>query len=171
MLYSVILKNFTKVLDFSEEEGDFEEVLLGILKANNREKEFYYVQYLNYDFHFLHHEQFTFACITYQDIGMVSLTLYMEQVIQFLTSLKQHFLNIYTSERDQFTLQLSSVIKNLMDKFRQTANEDKFAKVEQELKLVEKEKHDILRETISKDACLDLLMPKVENLKKNVNVD
>ncbi len=70
MIYSIILKNMKLIMDFSEEDGDFQEVLFGILKANRQSNEFYVVNYLHYGFYFMHEEEFTFACICTTDIGM-----------------------------------------------------------------------------------------------------
>lgn len=69
MIYSNILNNYSIVSDFSEVEGDFQQVLLGVLKANRRKNEFYYISYLNYDFYFLHKDEYTFSCIANSNVG------------------------------------------------------------------------------------------------------
>jgi hypothetical protein len=69
MIYTNILHNFSIVSDFSEEEGDFQQVLLGVLKANRKPNEFYYISYLNYDFYFLHKDEYTFSCIANSNVG------------------------------------------------------------------------------------------------------
>jgi hypothetical protein len=69
MIYTNILQNYSIVSDFSEVEGDFQQVLLGVLKANRRQNEFYYISYLNYDFYFLHKDEYTFSCIANSNVG------------------------------------------------------------------------------------------------------
>jgi len=69
MIYTIILCNYTSISDFSEEEGDYQQVLLGVLKANRKSNEFYYISYLNYDFYFLHKDEYTFSCIANPNIG------------------------------------------------------------------------------------------------------
>lgn len=69
MIYSVILRNLTIISDFSEQDGDFPEVLLGVLKANKKQNDFYLISYMQYGFYFLHKDEFTFSCISNSSIG------------------------------------------------------------------------------------------------------
>jgi len=71
MIYSIILRNFSLVTDFSEEEGDFQDVLIGVLKANRKPNEFYVINYLHYGFFFLHKDEYTFACISNTNLGII----------------------------------------------------------------------------------------------------
>jgi hypothetical protein len=77
MIYSIILKNYSIVSDFSEDEGDFQQVLLEVLKANRKQSEFYLIPYDEYGYYFMHKDEFTFACITNSDIGKYFPNIYL----------------------------------------------------------------------------------------------
>ena len=73
MIYTVIIKNSTIIADYSESEGDFQQVSLKILKSitNNKSKEPHtndinnlVVQYEKYEFNILIDKFFTYMCIT-----------------------------------------------------------------------------------------------------------
>ena len=161
MIYSIILKNYSIISDFSEEEGDFQEVLTGILKANKRQNEFYLINYLHYGFFFLHHEELTFACISNKDVDQ-------EKVLLFLNALKNSFLEIYSKEKDNFTFKVTNLMRDLMGQYKDNISNDKFERIEQELKQIEKEKFEIIKQTIDKEMCLDSLISNSENLKRSV---
>ena len=163
MIYSIILKNYSIVSDFSEDEGDFQQVLLGVLKANKKPIEFYEISYLHYQFYFLHKEEFTFSCITSGNIDQ-------EKVILYLNTLKTSFMEIYNRERDSFALKVTNLMRELMSKYKDHVVDDKFQRIEHELKEIETEKFNILKQTLDKDMYLDTLISKSDSLKKSVKI-
>jgi hypothetical protein len=162
MIYSVILKNYSLVSDFSEDEGDFQEVLIGILKANKKHTEFYCISYMNYDFYFLHKDEYTFSCIAGSKVDE-------EKVLLFLNTLKQSFYDMYQREKENFTLKITNIMRDLMEHYKENVANDKFDKIERELKEIEKDKAEILRMTIDKEVVLDSLIDKSEKLKQTVS--
>lgn len=161
MFYSIILKNLSIVADYSEEDGDFQEVLLGVLKANRSSTEFYEINYLQYNFYFMHKDEFTFACIS-------NLNVDQEKIHLFLNSLKVKFFEVYIGERDHFTLKVTNLIKDLMSKYKDSMiSMDKFEIIQEELKEVENQKLNILKQTFEKEMALDTLISKSDNLKRN----
>ncbi len=160
MLYSVVLKNLSIITDFSEDEGDFQEVLFGVFKANRNHMEFYEISYLHYAFYFLHKEEYTFACITNQNVDQ-------EKVLFFLSTLKQSFYEILQKERDHFTLKLTNTMRDLMGQYKEEIREDKFERVEHELREIESQKFNILKQTLDKEMALDSLITKSDSLKQD----
>ncbi len=161
MIYSIILKNYSIVSDFSEDEGDFQQVLVGVLKANRRPIEFYEISYLHYQFYFLHKDEFTFSCITSGNIDQ-------EKVVLYLNTLKNSFLDMHNKERDSFALKVTNLIRELMYKYKEHVVDNKFQRIEHELKQIETEKHNILKQALDKDMYLDTLITKSDSLKKSV---
>ncbi len=159
MIYSIILKNLSIISDFSEDEGDFQEVLLGVLRANRTQNEFYEINYLHYAFYFMHKDEFTFACIS-------SLNIDQEKILLFLNNLKASFYEIYNKERDHFTLKVMNMMRELMGKYKDNMRNDKFDRVQHELKEIESQKFDILKQTLDKEMCLSSLISKSDNLKQ-----
>ena len=160
MLYSIVLKSNSIVTDFSEDEGDFQEVLLGVFKANRSSQDFYEISYLHYSFYFLSKDEYTFACITNQNVNQ-------EKVLLFLSTLKQSFFQMLNKERDHFTLKLTNTMKELMSSYREEVKEDKFERLEHELREIESQKFNILQQTLDKEMALDSLITKSDSLKQN----
>jgi len=158
MIYSIILKNYSIISDYSEEDGDFQQVLLGVLKANRSPNEFYEINYLHYGFYFLHKDEFTFSCIS-------GLNVDQEKIVLFLNTMKQSFFEIY-KEKDHFTLKVTNMMRDLMSKYKDHMRDDKFEKLEHQLKEVETQKFDILKQTLDKEMCLHSLISKSDNLKR-----
>jgi hypothetical protein len=65
---------------------------------------------------------------------------------------------------------MTTIIKNLMDHYRENLMNDKFDKIEHELKEIEKDKHEVLKLTLEKDMALDSLITKSDNIKKTVGI-
>ncbi len=86
----------------------------------------------------------------------------------FLNTLKQSFFDIYTKEKESFTLKMTTKIKNLVDHYRENIVSNKFDRIEHELKEIEKDKHEVLKLTLDKDMALDSLITKSDNIKKTV---
>ena len=55
-----------------------------------------------------------------------------------------------------------------MDQYRENIVNDKFDKIEHELKEIEKDKHEVLKLTLDKDMALDSLITKSDNIKRTV---
>ena len=86
----------------------------------------------------------------------------------FLNKLKQSFFDIYTKEKESFTIKMTTIIKNLVDHYRENVVSNKFDRIEHELKEIEKDKHEVLKLTLDKDMALDTLITKSDNIKKTV---
>jgi len=115
MLYSVILKNYTPIAEFSEEgEADFLEILTGLWKTNKQSVEFYVLPYQSYEFCFLQGQEYTFAGITRENTGITYNKFLQDQekVLFFLQSLKKRFYEI--SSKENLTFQSTLVLKELM---------------------------------------------------------
>lgn len=61
-------------------------------------------------------------------------------------------------------------MKDLMEQYRDNLANDKYTKIEHELKAIENEKFEMLQQVIEKDMCLDSLISKSENLKQTVSL-
>ena len=107
MIYSAIFHSYTVVADYSEEGGDFGVTLSKILKANRQPLEFYMITYLNYDCFFLHKDDYTFSCISGQNLDH-------EKILLFLQSLREQFFSICRNEKDSLTLKSTNLIRDLM---------------------------------------------------------
>ena len=78
------------------------------------------------------------------------------------------FLEIYNRERDSFALKVTNLIRELMSKYKDHVVDDKFLRIEHELKEIETEKCNILKQTLDKEMYLDTIISKSDSLKKNV---
>jgi hypothetical protein len=107
MIYSAILLNYSIISDYSEEQGDFQITITKLLKFNKQPIEFYVVPYQNYDFYFLHKNDYTFSCMAYQHLDN-------EKILLFLQTLKDQFLTLCKTEKDNLTLKTTNLLKNLM---------------------------------------------------------
>ena len=71
MSYSLILRNQNIIADYSETEGDFQQVAMKILKtlkhSPNNSQNSIVVNYEQFDFNILIEDSFTFVCLTKSD--------------------------------------------------------------------------------------------------------
>ena len=107
MIYSAIIQNHTIIADYSENPGDFNVILLKILKANKQSIEFYVIPYQNYEFYFLQEEPYIYSCI-------VNTNTDNEKVLLFLQTLKEKFIAICAEEKDNLTLKTTNLIRETM---------------------------------------------------------
>lgn len=169
MIYSVILKNISTVGDYSEEEGDFQEVLIKVLKANKNKNEFYYIPYLHYGFFFSHKDDYTFASISNTNIGIIILNyIDQEKAFLFLNTLQDSFFGLCINDKQNFTYTVTKMIKELMGQFKDYISNDKIELIEHELKVIQKQKEDNIKAVFEKENILDNLLTKSDNLKKTV---
>lgn len=107
MIYSAIINSNTIIGDYSENSGDFNIILIKILKANKQPIKFYVVPYQNYDFYFLQEEPYVFSCIVNNNTDN-------EKVLLYLQSLKERFFTLCSDEKDNLTLKTTNLIRDLM---------------------------------------------------------
>jgi hypothetical protein len=107
MIYSAIILNNTIISDYSEDQGDFQLTIIKLLKANRQPIEFYVVPFQNYDFYFLHKDSYTFSCMAQQNLDS-------EKILLYLQTLKEQFLTLCKSEKDNLTLKTAKMLKDLM---------------------------------------------------------
>src|SRR4051812_41889474 len=109
MIYSAIYNLNTIVADYSDDQGDFQKTCTNVFKANKQSVEFYVIPYMNYDFYFLHKNEYTFASICNQNLDN-------EKVLIYLQNLKEHFEEICVTEKDSLFYKSTLILKNLMVK-------------------------------------------------------
>ncbi len=107
MIYSAIFNSYSIIADYSEDGGDFQVTLSKILKANRQPLEFYMVTYLSLDCFFLHREDYTFSCIVQQNLDH-------EKILLYLQSLREQYFSICKNEKDNLTLKITNIIRDLM---------------------------------------------------------
>jgi len=107
MIYSAILQNYSIIADYSENPGDFNDILRKILKANRQPLEFYVIPYQNYEFYFLQEEPYIFSCI-------VNLNTDNEKVLLFLQTLKEKFISLCVLDKDNLILKTTNIIRETM---------------------------------------------------------
>jgi hypothetical protein len=110
MIYSAIMIHTTIISDYSEEQGDFQITITKLLKANKQPIEFYVVPFQSYDFYFLHKDDYTFSCMTTQNLDN-------EKILLFLQTLKEQFLTLCKAEKDNLTLKTTKMLMDLMVKY------------------------------------------------------
>ena len=161
MIYSAIFDNYTILADYSEESGDFGVTLTKIFRANKQPLEFYMVTYLNYDCFFLHSKEYTFSTISNQNLDN-------EKILMFLQDIKEQFLTICKTERDNLILKCTNIIRNLMGSYQASVSNDKFEKIDNTIETIRKEKLQIVSQVLEKEVLLETIVNKSDNLKKHV---
>lgn len=161
MIYSLILRNKETVADFSEMEGDFYDYSMKVLKNINRNDEFTIVGNESYDFSFLIHEPYTFLAIT-------NLNSNQEKILEFLQGLKSQFLDLVRREKDNLMLASTTLLRELMNIYKNNMKYEKFDNIEYELEEIKVEIKKNLDKTIEKDYQIDSLLVKSANLEKSV---
>jgi hypothetical protein len=161
MIYSAIFDNYTILADYSEESGDFGVTLTKIFRANKQPLEFYMVTYLNYDCFFLHSQEYTFSTISNQNLDN-------EKILMFLQDVKEQFLTICKTERDNLILKCTNIIRNLMGSYQASVSNDKFEKIDNTIETIRKEKLQIVSQVLEKEVLLETIVNKSDNLKKHV---
>jgi len=161
MIYSLILRNKETVADFSDMEGDFHDYSMKVLKNINRNDEFTIVGNESYDFNFLIHEPYTFLAIT-------NLNSNQEKILEFLQTLKNQFLELVRREKDNLMLASTTLLRELMNIYKNNMKYEKFDNIEYELEEIKVEIKKNLDKTIEKDYQIDSLLVKSENLEKSV---
>ena len=126
MIYSLILLNREIIADFSEIEGDFLSFSLKVLKTLNKNNEFTFLENESYYFNILIFEEFIFLTIT-------NLNSNIEQVLEFLKTLKFRFLEIFKIEKENLTIVSTNLLKELMNLYIKNLEYEKIDKVEHEL--------------------------------------
>ena len=141
--------------------GDFSSMMKKILNANKQPIEFYVVPYLNYDFYFYNQEQYTFGCITHSSQDN-------EKVLLFLQEINQEFKKLKNSkEINTFSLKCAKMIREKMIKYKEKYSENKFDKLNNKLNSIIEEKRNQLEESLEKDALINRINEKSNNLKNN----
>ena len=161
MIYSCIIHSSKIISEYSEEMGDFSSMMKKILNANKQPIEFYVVPYLNYDFYFYNQDQYTFGTITHssQDNG---------KVLLFLQEINQEFKKLKNSkEINTFSLKCAKMIREKMIKYKEKYSENKFDKLNNKLNSIIEEKRNQLEESLEKDALINRINEKSNNLKNN----
>ena len=161
MIYSLILLNREIIADFSEIEGDFLSFSLKVLKTLNKNNEFTFLENESYYFNILIFEEFIFLTIT-------NLNSNIEQVLEFLKTLKFRFLEIFKIEKENLTIVSTNLLKELMNLYIKNLEYEKIDKVEHELDEVKVEIKRNLEKTIEKDYQIENLLIKSKNLMRDV---
>ena len=156
MIYSLILLNREIIADFSEIEGDFLSFSLKVLKTLNKNNEFTFLENESYYFNILIFEEFIFLTIT-------NLNSNIEQVLEFLKTLKFRFLEIFKIEKENLTIVSTNLLKELMNLYIKNLEYEKIDKVEHELDEVKVEIKRNLEKTIEKDYQIENLLIKSIN--------
>ena len=132
-----------------------------ILNANKQPIEFYVVPYLNYDFYFYNQDQYTFGAITHSSQDN-------EKVLLFLQEINQEFKKLKNSkEINTFSLKCAKMIREKMIKYKEKYSENKFDKLNNKLNSIIEEKRNQLEESLEKDALINRINEKSNNLKNN----
>jgi hypothetical protein len=163
MIYTAIYQANKIIADYSEDIGEFAQLNKKIFNANKQPIEFYVVPYLSYDYYFLHHANFTFSTITQpnQDNAKVML---------FLQKLKASYLQlVIRKEKDNLLIKSVTIIRNLMIEFKEKLAENKFRKIDNKLESIINEKKCLLEATLEKDALLNNISEKSNNLQLDVS--
>ena len=161
MIYSCIIHTSKIISEYSDEMGDFSSMIKKILNANKQPIEFYVVPYLNYDFYFYNQEQYTFGCITHSSQDN-------EKVLLFLQEINQEFKKLKNSkEINTFSLKCAKMIREKMIKYKEKYSENKFDKLNNKLNSIIEEKRNQLEESLEKDALINRINEKSNNLKNN----
>ena len=161
MIYSCIIHSSKIISEYSDEMGDFSSMIKKILNANKQPIEFYVVPYLNYDFYFYNQEQYTFGCITHSSQDN-------EKVLLFLQEINQEFKKLKNSkEINTFSLKCAKMIREKMIKYKEKYSENKFDKLNNKLNSIIEEKRNQLEESLEKDALINRINEKSNNLKNN----
>ena len=163
MIYSLILLNREIIADFSEIEGDFLSFSLKVLKTLNKNNEFTFLENESYYFNILIFEEFIFLTIT-------NLNSNIEQVLEFLKTLKFRFLEIFKIEKENLTIVSTNLLKELMNLYIKNLEYEKIDKVEHELDEVKVEIKRNLEKTIEKDYQIENLLIKSKNLMRDVSI-
>ena len=161
MIYSLILLNREIIADFSEIEGDFLSFSMKVLKTLNKNNEFTFLENESYYFNILIFEEFIFLTIT-------NLNSNIEQVLEFLKTLKFRFLEIFKIEKENLTIVSTNLLKELMNLYIKNLEYEKIDKVEHELDEVKVEIKRNLEKTIEKDYQIENLLIKSKNLMRDV---
>ena len=59
---------------------------------------------------------------------------------------------------------MTTIIKNLVDHYRENIVSNKFDRIEHELKEIEKDENEVLKLTLDKDSTLNTLITKSKNI-------
>ena len=161
MIYTGILQNTSVIADYSDEMGDFPQMLKKIYNSNRQRNEFYVVPYLNYDYYFLHSKSYTFATIANSNEDNT-------KILVFLQKLRDGYFDLVNKkEKDGLMLKTITLIRNCMKEYKGN-NENKFKKVENKLEDIIAEKHNQLEATLEKDGLINKIKEKSHNLKDEV---
>lgn len=161
MLYTSILQSSSIIADYSEEIGDFSIMVSTILRANRQPITFYAIPYLGHDYYFLHHENLTFTSITPANQNN-------EKILIYLQKLKSLFIPLYKTEKNQLTFRSITLIKQLMNEYKESVSENKFKKIDDKLDMIMKEKQEQMKSTLEKDRLLNKTKEKSDSLIINV---
>ena len=162
MIYTAIFQSTSIIADYSDEMGDFPQMIKKIFLANRQPIEFYVIPYLSYDYYFLHQEPYTFSIITEANQDN-------EKILLFLQKLKQNYLQlIYKKEKDNLLIKTVTLMRNLMREHKEKLGENKIKKVENKLEAIMEEKRSQLEATLEKDALINKVKEKSDSLKTNV---
>lgn len=69
MFYSAIINTKSIEIDYSDEDGDFQEEMKRVIKHNAIEGKSFFVEHMGYTFSFLNDGKYTYACIANPDVG------------------------------------------------------------------------------------------------------
>jgi hypothetical protein len=161
MIYSCIIHSSKIISEYSDEMGDFSSMIKKILNANKQPIEFYVVPYLNYDFYFYNQDQYTFGAITHSSQDN-------EKVLLFLQEINQEFKKLKNSkEINSFSFKCAKMIREKMIQYREKYSENKYDKLNNKLNSIIEEKRNQLEESLEKDALINRINEKSNDLKNN----
>lgn len=156
MQYVGILKHYSIFAEYSDYNDSFQDLIIKFYI------EFYVIPYLNqYEIYFLHYKDYVLTTICSPNMNH-------EQILIYLQHLKQEFVELIETEKDQLTLKATKLIKRTIESFFQEQTVDKFKLVEREIEEVTKEKHSLLQVMIDKELKLDVEIEKSNKLLHSV---
>lgn len=157
MQYVGILKHYSIFAEYSDYTDNFQDLIIKVFIANKQNIEFYVIPYLSqYEIYFLHYGDYVFSAICHPNMNH-------ETLLTYLQNLKDEFVSMISSERDQVTLKATNLIKKTLETHFASNSNDRFMKVEKEIEAVTKEKHSLLQNMIDKELRLDV---EIENSNK-----
>ncbi len=107
MIYSAIIHYNTPIADYSEIEGDFQKMMIKLLKANRQPLEFYAIPYQDYEYYYLHQDDYTFSCIASPNLDN-------EKILIYLQTLREKFTSMCVNEKENLTLNSTNLLRDLM---------------------------------------------------------
>ena len=161
MIYSCIIHTSKIISEYSDEMGDFSSMIKKILNANKQPIEFYVVPYLNYDFYFYNQEQYTFCTITHSSQDNEKVLLFLQQINQEFKKLKN------SKEKKFFSVKCAQMLREKMIQYKEKYSENKFDKLNNKLNSIIEEKRTQLEESLEKDALINKINEKSNDLKNN----